>query len=81
MFSNLGRVLETAGATLEAVVKVTVVIGAADARPAVNAAWIACFPDPDARPARQLTRGAARRPRRRCCEPDDSGQGSALPVR
>ena len=37
--------------------------------------------DVGARPARQLTRSVARRPRRRCCEPDDSGQGSALPVR
>ncbi len=54
MFSNVSSVLEAAGASLEAVIKMTVVACSAQARPAINAAWIACFPDPDSRPARQL---------------------------
>lgn len=54
MFSNLARVLDAAGASLDAVIKLVVTVRAADARSAVNVAWVDCFPDPDARPARQL---------------------------
>ncbi len=51
-FENLKRVLAAGGMTLGDVVKVTVYIADEAHRAAVNAPWLACFPDPHRRPAR-----------------------------
>jgi 2-iminobutanoate/2-iminopropanoate deaminase len=52
MFANLGRILDAAGAGLGDVVKMTVYVKVPEARAAVNAEWLAAFPDPASRPAR-----------------------------
>ena len=54
MFGNLKRVLGAAGATLDAVIKITLWTRTADSRPAINAGWLKHFPDPASRPARHL---------------------------
>jgi 2-iminobutanoate/2-iminopropanoate deaminase len=51
-FENLKRVLTAGGMTLGDVAKVTVYIADEAHRAAVNAPWLACFPDPHKRPAR-----------------------------
>lgn len=51
-FANLRALLAAGGATLDDVVRVTVYLKEAAAREAVNAEWLACFPDPHDRPAR-----------------------------
>ncbi len=52
MFANLEKVLEAAGASFEAVVKMTIYVKVAEARAAVNTQWLKAFPDPASRPAR-----------------------------
>lgn len=52
MFANLRRILEEGGATLDDVARVTVFVKVPEARGAVNAEWLAAFPDPASRPAR-----------------------------
>jgi len=53
-FANLRALLEAGGATLEDVVKLSVSIKENSVREAVNAQWLACFPDPRDRPARHI---------------------------
>jgi 2-iminobutanoate/2-iminopropanoate deaminase len=53
MFANLQRVLTAAGATLGQVVKMTFWVRNPDARAFINSTWLAAFPDPQSRPARQ----------------------------
>jgi 2-iminobutanoate/2-iminopropanoate deaminase len=53
-FANLRRVLQAAGATPAAVAKLTVTIKDNGVREAVNAEWLALFPDPQDRPARHI---------------------------
>lgn len=51
-FANLNTLLQAGGATLSDVVKLTVYIKDNSVRDALNAQWLACFPDPHDRPAR-----------------------------
>lgn len=53
-FANLRAVLAAGGATLADVVKLTVAIKDNAVREAINAEWLACFPDPHDRPARHI---------------------------
>lgn len=53
-FANLRRVLQAGGATLADVAKLTVTINDNSVREAINAEWLACFPDPHDRPARHI---------------------------
>jgi 2-iminobutanoate/2-iminopropanoate deaminase len=53
-FVNMRRVLEAGGATLADVAKLAITIHDNGVRGAVNAEWLACFPDPDDRPARHV---------------------------
>lgn len=55
VFANLRAVLQAGGADLQQVVKLSVTIKDNSVREAVNAEWLACFPDPDDRPARHIT--------------------------
>jgi 2-iminobutanoate/2-iminopropanoate deaminase len=52
IFRHLRSLLERGGATLEDVVRVTVYMKDQSAREALNREWLACFPDPEDRPAR-----------------------------
>lgn len=52
LFHNLRSFLEQAGATLADVVHVKAYLRDNSLREALNAQWVACFPDPDDRPAR-----------------------------
>lgn len=54
-FANLRAVLQAGGATLEQVVKFSITIHDESAREAINAEWLAAFPDPLDRPARHIT--------------------------
>ncbi|OOG53102.1 RidA family protein [Polaromonas sp. C04] len=51
-FTNLRTLLQAGGSALSDVVKLTVYIKDNSVREAVNAEWLACFPDPHDRPAR-----------------------------
>jgi 2-iminobutanoate/2-iminopropanoate deaminase len=51
-FANLRAILEQAGATLSDVGYVKVYLKDPSLRDAINAEWVACFPDPEDRPAR-----------------------------
>jgi len=53
-FANLRRVLEAGGATLAHVAKLAITIHDNGVREAINAEWLACFPDPADRPARHI---------------------------
>ena len=53
MFSHLRRCVETGGARLDDILKVTIWVKALDRRP-INAEWVKVFPDPKSRPARQV---------------------------
>jgi 2-iminobutanoate/2-iminopropanoate deaminase len=53
-FANLRAVLAAGGGTLADVVKLGVTIKDNAVREAVNAEWLACFPDPHDRPARHI---------------------------
>lgn len=54
MFANLRTIVDAAGGRCEDIVKLTVWIATPEARAAVNAEWVAMFPDPHARPARHI---------------------------
>ena len=54
-FANMRALLQAGGATLADVVKLSVSIKDNTVRDAVNHEWLACFPDPDDRPARHIT--------------------------
>lgn len=53
-FANLRAVLQAGGASLDDVVKFSVAIKDNTVREHLNAAWLACFPDPHDRPARHI---------------------------
>jgi 2-iminobutanoate/2-iminopropanoate deaminase len=53
MFEHMRRVVEAGGATVEDIVKVTVWMKELKREP-VNDEWVKMFPDPAARPARQI---------------------------
>jgi 2-iminobutanoate/2-iminopropanoate deaminase len=54
-FANLAALLAAGGATLNDVVRLSVTLADDALRDAVNQQWLACFPDPDDRPARHIT--------------------------
>jgi 2-iminobutanoate/2-iminopropanoate deaminase len=51
-FANMRKVLEAAGAKLTDVGYVKIYLKDPTLRDAINAEWVACFPDPEDRPAR-----------------------------
>jgi 2-iminobutanoate/2-iminopropanoate deaminase len=53
-FANLRRVLEAGGATLADVAKLSITVKDNSVREAINAEWLALFPDPHDRPARHI---------------------------
>lgn len=53
-FANLRAVLQAGGGSLQDVVKLSVTIKDNAVREAVNAEWLAAFPDPHDRPARHI---------------------------
>ena len=52
LFQNLRTLLRNGGATLDDVAHVTAFVKDNGQREALNAEWLACFPDPHDRPAR-----------------------------
>jgi 2-iminobutanoate/2-iminopropanoate deaminase len=54
MFDNLRAILEAAGGSMDTLLKLTIYIKLADARPAINPAWLKHFPDAARRPARHI---------------------------
>jgi 2-iminobutanoate/2-iminopropanoate deaminase len=52
MFRHVRDIVETAGGTTDDIIKMTVWLKDSADRRALNAEWIAMFPDPDSRPAR-----------------------------
>lgn len=53
MFAHMAETVEAGGGRVEDIIKVTFWMEALD-RPAVNGEWVAMFPDPASRPARQI---------------------------
>jgi 2-iminobutanoate/2-iminopropanoate deaminase len=53
-FANMRALLEAGGATLAHVARLTVTVADDAVRDAVNAEWLAAFPDPADRPARHI---------------------------
>jgi enamine deaminase RidA (YjgF/YER057c/UK114 family) len=53
MFMHMRKTVETGGGTVEDIIKVTVWMKALEREP-VNVEWVKMFPDPAARPARQI---------------------------
>jgi 2-iminobutanoate/2-iminopropanoate deaminase len=53
-FANLQAVLQAAGASMDDVVKFSITIKHNAVRDAINAQWLATFPNPDDRPARHI---------------------------
>jgi 2-iminobutanoate/2-iminopropanoate deaminase len=53
-FANLRAVLDAGGGSLQDLVKLSISIKDNAVREAVNAEWLACFPDPHDRPARHI---------------------------
>lgn len=53
-FANLKAVLQAGGASMDELVKLGVTIADEAVRDAVNAEWLAHFPDPQDRPARHI---------------------------
>lgn len=67
MFENLQAIVETAGAGLQDVVKLTVWMADRNARDILDAEWLRLWPDPARRPARQTFDGALKAPVRIQC--------------
>jgi 2-iminobutanoate/2-iminopropanoate deaminase len=57
MFAHVRAIVEAAGGTLDDIVKFNVWMTDRSQRQAINDAWLALFPDPDTRPARQTMQG------------------------
>ena len=53
-FMNLRSLLANAGSSLDDVVRMTVYIKDNEVRVHINDQWMACFPDPEDRPARHV---------------------------
>ncbi len=58
MFSHIQAILDAAGATPEAVVKVTVWLQDREQRETLNACWLEMFPNEHSRPARHAIQAA-----------------------
>lgn len=54
-FTNLRALLAAGGASLDDVVRLSISVKDDSVRDAVNAEWLAAFPDPDDRPARHIS--------------------------
>lgn len=54
-FTNLRALLAVGGASLDDVVRLSISVKDDSVRDAVNAEWLAAFPDPDDRPARHIS--------------------------
>lgn len=54
-FTNLRALLAVGGASLDDVVRLSISVKDDSVRDAVNAQWLAAFPDPDDRPARHIS--------------------------
>lgn len=54
MFANMDTILADGGGCWGNIVKMTFWIAEPAARPLINAAWVARFPNPESRPARQV---------------------------
>jgi len=54
-FTNMKSLLAAGGASLADVVRLSVTLGDDALRDTVNLHWLACFPDPDDRPARHIS--------------------------
>ena len=52
MFATLRRIVEAAGGSTEDIIKLTVWMNDRSGRAAINAEWLAMFPDEHVRPAR-----------------------------
>ena len=57
MFSNMRRIVEAAGGSLDDVLRVTVGMNDRTQRAALNGPWLEMFPDPQSRPARHTMNG------------------------
>lgn len=57
MFEHVRTIVEAAGGTLDDIVKLNVWMTDRSQRQAINDAWLAVFPDPETRPARQTMQG------------------------
>ncbi len=55
VFDNLAAIMTAAGGSLDSVAKLSFQVRESGIRPLVNDAWLACFPDAAARPARHVT--------------------------
>jgi enamine deaminase RidA (YjgF/YER057c/UK114 family) len=58
LFHHMGEMLRVAGAGWEHVIKIDFAVPDLDDRAAINAAYLARFPDPASRPARHTSAGA-----------------------
>ncbi len=54
MFAHMRRIVEAGGGTVDDIIKVTVGMEDLSRRPLLNEDWVKMFPDPAARPARQV---------------------------
>ncbi len=54
-FSNLRALLAAGGASLDDVLRLSITVKDDSVREAINAHWLAAFPDPDDRPARHIS--------------------------
>jgi enamine deaminase RidA (YjgF/YER057c/UK114 family) len=69
MFANLRTVVEAGGGSVDGVIRVSVTVrDRAAARDAINAAWVAMFPDEHSRPARHIVEHDLSVPLRMQCE-------------
>lgn len=60
MFGRVGDIVAAAGGSLDDVAKFSVRIGDDADRAELNEQWLALFPDPESRPARQVSVGTTR---------------------
>lgn len=58
MFGHIRAIMQAAGGSTDDIVKVTVWLADRNQREPVNREWLAMFPDPATRPARQAMGGA-----------------------
>lgn len=54
LFGHVRELMEVVGAPTDAIVKMTIYLSDYRDRDALNREWIAMFPDPESRPARQV---------------------------
>ncbi len=54
VFEHIRSILEAAGGTTDDIIKITIWLKDTEDRDALNAEWVAMFPDAEARPARHI---------------------------